>query len=178
MRRVALLLFPIITSCGVSPLQSISKDGDACLFGVGRIPTCEHASTSLQVKASPVLAPLADDQVLLQAVEASLNGQEQRLEIAPDTVFFAGDIGHIAFDDINFDGFPDLAITTSAGAKHVFLDYWLYSQNAKRFVRLGNLPELSADPATQTLSLQVQVSETQYERKRLKWNGSNLIPID
>ncbi|MBU6950695.1 hypothetical protein [Hahella sp. HN01] len=89
-----------------------------------------------------------------------------------------GDRGYISFEDINFDNHADIAVTTSLGAANLYLDYWVYSEEQKRYVKVGNYPVFKLQPDTQTLTTEVRLNAAQYDRKAYQWRGLELVVVE
>ncbi|MDH5447000.1 MAG: hypothetical protein OEY52_15745 [Gammaproteobacteria bacterium] len=136
---------------------------------------CNLKQGDLSMSAELVTRKLADDEKLLESITITRNGIKHQLKISPDTTFLEGDIGYISFDDINFDGIPDAAITTSFGTPNLYLDYWVYVTKAKHYKKIGNYSRFKLDPVSKTVSTITKINAANYKKVRYKWNKYDLI---
>ena len=103
----------------------------------------------------------------------------ETLQVEGDS-FLPEDLDPLRFDDLNFDGFADLAVTVDAGATgNTQSVYWLYDPQAKRFARaaeLDALPTLLPDPETQRLRTHWKGGHAGavYTRAEYRWRGRTL----
>lgn len=142
-----------------------------CQFDFRTTEVCvyHHISVNL-VKQSIAAAEEA-----IKTIEVERDGKTHKLTVTADTMLFRGDRGYVSMEDINFDGSPDLAITTSFGAANLYLDYWVYDTNAKQYIPVGNYSRLIPDAQTRTLSTEVKVSAAEYKKMIYRWQGNKLV---
>jgi hypothetical protein len=108
-----------------TPLPAASQSTSLeCSFS-GEKPACAYSANGQVVNVSIVTKKVADNEIELTAAVVSVNGKEQILQLTEDTSMIDGSIGIVTFDDINFDGVPDLGISTSFGTANSYLDYWI-----------------------------------------------------
>ncbi|REE19208.1 hypothetical protein B0G71_2282 [Paraburkholderia sp. BL27I4N3] len=86
------------------------------------------------------------------ASEITLSGRELRVITAEtkQTIWLNHDVNKkdISWEDLNFDGHPDLKILSSRGASQEFYDVYLFNFSVKKYVyskRLSALPCIQAD---------------------------------
>ncbi len=58
----------------------------------------------------------------------------------------------IIAEDINNDGYNDLALTTSYGITNKYIDYWIFDNKNNKFSFIGNYPILSINKQNNTIS--------------------------
>ena len=174
--RVLLLASMCLVACtGADGIESASKVGTECLFKFEQTPVCTYKDTDHSISVTLVTKKIADDELALVQANIVTNGIKQTVKIADDTSMMQGNIGTVLFDDINFDGIPDLAIATSFGVANQYFDYWVYDKNNKTYLATGNYSKLKIDAATKKLSAQVKISAAGYEAQVFTWHGNTLV---
>jgi hypothetical protein len=118
---------------------------------------------------------VADDEKQLKSVNVLNDGRIQTLKIADDVSMFDGDRGYISFTDINFDGYPDIAITTSFGLANLYLEYWVYEPHRHTYKYIGNYVKFELNFRLKTLSHVIKFNAEKYEKNTYFWQGSQLV---
>lgn len=113
----------------------------------------------------------------LEQLTVTVGEHVQQLPITEHTVMLESDQGYLAFQDINFDGHRDLALTTSFSTANLYLDYWRYDPEQQRFEPVGNYPQLTPVPGKQQLQSTIRHSAERHENTRWHWQGHRLIPV-
>ena len=175
-------LFPIIflvASCEAAeqPTDKTSNALSDCVFKFGEDTDCKVKSKDVDISVKTKMQKISDDEFSLNALAVTNNGKISTLHVTPDTSIFEGDSGHISFTDINFDSFPDIAVSTSFGTANIYMDYWIYLPDQQKYVSVGNFPKLTVDPANKVLSATVKIDAAKYENNSWKWQESNLVQV-
>ena len=146
-------------------------EDDSCDIFFKGIGPCVHKSISVNVGVEKI----ADDEQLLKTLNVNNKGMKYTLQIKNETTMLDGDRGYISFEDINFDGFPDIAITTSFGLANLYLDYWVYDSHLQKYSYLGNYSQFKLDHKLKTLMNVVKINAAKYENSTYLWKGYDLI---
>lgn len=117
---------------------------------------------------------IADEEIALTHLFVTHHDRSQRLVISDQVSLLQGDKGFQSFQDINFDGHPDIAITTSFGTPNLYLDYWVFDSINLFFVYLGNFPQFQLDKKNRTLYTTVKRNAEHYEKRAYSWEGLKL----
>ena len=159
---------------GVAGTPAASAADTECVFEFSATPTCSYVEGSLSIQLTLVTRKIADNEIELPEAMVALEGKQHRLSLSADTSMTDGNKGSVLFDDISFDGMPDLAVSTSFGTANQYLDYWIYDPAAKEYVFVGNFPRLVPDPATKTLQADVRMNAASYETQVYAVVGNKL----
>lgn len=178
-----LLALSILLSACSEPSHSSSDssgdDGGApCLFSFEGVEDCNPVIGGESVEIELKMGEPEYDERALEAVSVSTSGANQELPISSGVTIIDGDKGFVSFQDINFDGHRDLAVTTSFGVSNLYLDYWVYDAEGKEFRYVGNFPKLEPDEERKLLTTQVKVNAESYERKVWVWEEGELASKD
>ena len=169
-------IFPIVlillSAAGSLAGDSTTDNLDvACLFEMNSHAICTHGDMRVSMRFIKV----ADDESKLISIEVAYLGKKHYLRVSPDTTLTRGEQGLISFEDINFDNFPDIAVSTSFGVANLYMDYWIFNRENNNFLRIGNYSRFSLDPKNKTLSNTVKISAKRYKKNTYSWHGSKLI---
>lgn len=167
--------FVAACSAAEPPDAPVSNEAVDCEFSFNDLNSCGYKTKDSEIKVQIETQTIEEDELGLIALNVTNNSKKFQLPILPDTTFIDGDIGFISFADINFDAFPDLAITTSFGVANLYFDYWVYQADKAEYVYVGNLPALMLDPATKTVSTKVKLNAANYEESVFIWKDDALI---
>ncbi|WLQ11712.1 hypothetical protein O5O45_18455 [Hahella aquimaris] len=179
MRQVYILLTIFLAACSQAQNQPEQKASPViCAFESEQIDTCHFEDGGNEISATLTTHLSNDDELHITAINISRGKRRQTLTLSPDALLLPGDRGYISFEDINFDNHADIAVTTSLGAANLYLDYWVYSEEQKRYVKVGNYPVFKLHPDTQTLTTEVRVNAAQYDRKAYQWRGLELVVVE
>ena len=132
---------------------------------------CVYKGIIVNVRADKV----SDNEKQLKSLHILNDGRIQTLKIVDDVFMFDGDRGYVSFADINFDGYPDIAITTSFGLANLYLDYWVYEPHRHTYQYIGNYAKFELNTRLKNLSNEVKVSAVKYEKNTYYWEESHLI---
>lgn len=165
---VAIVALAFIGCSNVAESISLAS---VCEFDFHKLSQCRHGDYQVSIQTSP----LADDEIQLKTLLLNYKGKQYSLEITADTSLLDGDRGIIAFDDINFDGIADIAISTSFGLANQYMDYWVYDAAKKRFNKIGNHAHFSLNPADKTLSNTVKIDAANYQKNIYSWQDGKLV---
>ncbi len=161
----------ILSGC----LNASQKNEDltrfVCEFDFTFTGECDYR----QINVKFITSNIATDEKLLKSLLVTVNSKKIELDVLAGTVLFSGDVGHVSFEDINFDGLPDMAITTSFGTANLYLDYWVYVKKENSFMRVGNFSRFVVDENTKTLINTVKINAAEYQNNVYRWNKSELI---
>jgi hypothetical protein len=174
--RILILACICLTACnnavGVEPL---SNAGTECLFKFNAKPVCTYQYDKHTISVLLITKLIAENEMELSQAAVEMDGIKTIQNISPDTSMLDGDIGIVLFDDINFDGTPDLAISTSFGVANQYFDYWVRDNASGKYLSLGSLPKLSLNKTSKTLEATVKLNAANYEKQVYEWLGNNLI---
>ncbi|WP_027328254.1 XAC2610-related protein [Marinimicrobium agarilyticum] len=179
--KCILLAFVSFSLCACAqPLQS-SDNGLAdnaryrCLFSFNGINNCSVAIDGHSIDVTLNLGLAEYDERPLTAIDIEIDGAKQELPLSAGVTIIEGDKGYVEFQDINFDGHRDLAITTSFGVANLYLDYWVFEADKNSFRYIGNFPELRPVPENKTLTSHVKLNAASYERQDWLWEDNELV---
>lgn len=178
MKAICLLpmVFFVVACESSEPISAFGESPVECEIQFNKLGVCAYKNkTDIKVKVESEM--VADDEKTLKALEVEINKKKILLPITPDTAILEGDIGYISFSDINFDGFPDLSITTSFGVANLYLDYWVYVPYSSTYIHVGNFPHLTLNAKEKTVSATVKINAASYESKTWRWHGVALEPV-
>lgn len=145
-----------------------------CVFEFSATPTCSYIEGSLSIQLTLVTTKIADNEIELSQANVAIEGKQHELRLSADTSMTEGNKGSVLFDDISFDGMPDLAVSTSFGTANQYLDYWIYDPAAKEYASVGNFPRLVPDAATKTLKADVRMNAASHETQVYAVVGNKL----
>lgn len=160
----------MFTACS----DAANTTGLKCHFSYSDNGVCEFD----QSKVSLLLEPIADDEKLITGIIVERNNKTHQLKLAEETILLTGDMGVILSDDINFDGFEDLAISTSFGLANLYLDYWIFDAQSQVYKYVGNYSKFSLDIKSKTVSSRVKHNAAKVELHHYRWHGNNLVKFD
>lgn len=167
--------FVAACSAAEPPKTSAHNQSVECEFSFHELDSCGYQSKDREIKVQIKTAVIEEDELGLMSLSVENNCKKFVLNISPDTTLLDGDIGFISFADINFDSTADLAITTSFGVANLYFDYWVYQPEKAEYVYIGNLPKLTLDPATKTVTTKIKLNAASYEENILIWKDGALI---
>jgi hypothetical protein len=150
-------------SAGAMDAAAANAADAECVFEFSAAPTCSYAEGPLSIEVTLVTTKIADNEIELPQANVVIEGKQHELKLSADTSMTEGSRGSVLFDDISFDGTPDLAVATSFGTANQYLDYWIYDPAAKEYASVGNFPRLVPDPATKTLTADVRMNAASRE---------------
>ncbi len=170
--KVLLFICSLLLSGCLSASQSNEKlTRLTCEFDFTFTAECGYRQIKIKINTSIV----ATDEKLLKSLEVTVNSRKSTLHVIDDTVLFPGDKGYVSFEDINFDGFPDIAITTSFGVANLYLDYWVYVDDENTFRRVGNFSRFVVDEGNKTLRNSVKINAAEYQDNVYRWEQGGLV---
>jgi hypothetical protein len=171
--------FVFVSACEAQPKKSnITEASVECNFSFENLDQCVYKSQLYEVTVNVASENIADDEKLITSLSVKTNNLHQVLTISHDTTILDGDLGYISFSDINFDGVPDLAITTSFGAPNLYLDYWVFNVQQEKYVSVGNYPQLIINEQKKTLKTTVKNNAENYRTKEWHWRQDKLEKIN
>jgi len=168
MRLIGLLLFIVLSGC--LNASEIIKPVE-CDFEFASAVPCSYNS----IKAKLNVKHTDEDEVLLTSITVTQNNIVQKLKFSDDFTFLKGETGYILFSDINFDGKTDIAITTSFGTPNLYLSYWIFNSDSKRYKFIGNFSKFSIDDKLKTLSNSEKINAAKYRNNHYFWKNNALI---
>lgn len=128
--------------------------GKICEFSFEQLTECHYQDASYDISAHLKVAVLDADKLQLHLVQVTNNGAAEKLPLTSETYFHPGEHGYIQITDINFDGVPDLAVTTGFFFDNPQLDYWVYQTESHQYRYVGNYARFTADPTNKTVTTQ------------------------
>ncbi len=117
---------------------------------------------------------IGEDEVAVTGITVNIDGKKQNLAMIDDYTFLQGDTGYILFDDINFDGQTDIAVTTSFGTPNLYLNYWVFEPRQNQFKFVGNYSRLKLNHKDKILSNTEKVSAAKYINNQYFWKNGVL----
>ena len=167
------LLF--VNACDAQPKQNeINIPKVECEFSFKELNPCAYKTSSYDIKVAIVSENVADDEKTIKKITTKINNLEQVLPVTNDTSILDGDLGYISFADINFDKIPDLALTTSFGTPNLYLDYWVFDPQQKKYVSVGNYPKFTINEKSKTLSAKIKNNAEDYQNVEWRWDNNKL----
>ncbi len=142
-----------------------------CEFDFTFTGECDYRQINIKFNTSNIAA----DEKLIKSLLVTVNSKKIELDVLADTVLFSSDVGHVSFEDINFDGLPDIAITTSFGTANLYLDYWVYVKKENTFKRVGNFSRFVVDENTKILRNTVKINAAEYQNNVYRWRHGELV---
>jgi len=174
MRFVFFVLFCVVSVSSNASEPGTSLTESVCPISITTLGPCAHN----EIKASIFAKNLGTDKKVLQTLNVEYNGKTFPLAISKDTTIRDGDNGFVLFDDINFDGITDIAITTSFGKTNLYLDYWVYNKSDNKFEYVGNYVKFSVDQKNKTLSTIVKDVAAKFDNVSYTWKGLKLVRLN
>ncbi|HEY0037877.1 MAG TPA: hypothetical protein VGB66_14370 [Longimicrobium sp.] len=80
-------------------------------------------------------------------------------------------------EDLDRDGYADLALSTAQGMVNLYYDYWRFDSRGGHFVALGNYPVLERVGNTGELATFERGSCCTYARHRYHFAGDTLVRV-
>lgn len=149
------------------------KDCQPCQFMIGdNIPPYQF----FFVLESNDGSRLIREVVVKQAPDANML---QTLTIDNMYVVLLNDEFFFETKDINFDGYNDLSLIIEQGVVNSYVKYWLFDSDTRRFNYLDELPVLTVDKSTKTLSSYERGGHGGmiFERKKYQFENGGLQVI-
>lgn len=163
-----ILAITIFILAGCTNATEVEKE---CVFLFSSANKCSLNDTAVEL----VLKKIADDEKLIKSLKVSVNTKIQELKVSDDISILDGDKGLIVLQDINFDSYLDIAVSTSFGLPNLYMDYWVYDSNNKNFIYIGNYTRFTIDKKNKKLSNRVKINAAKYENQKHTWKGINLV---
>jgi len=162
-----LLLFVLVFSSYARAVEEV----ETCELLFDMAGSCVYKG----ITAGLLTTKLNFDEKILNSLVVINQGNKHSLSITKDTFILEGDKGYISFQDINFDGYPDIAITTSFGLANIYLDYWVYNTTNKQYVFVGNFSKLKLNDELKILSNRIKINAAEYKNNTYIWQGLKLV---
>lgn len=178
-KKIGLTIFLLFTaSCGAERPTSeeapLSKQSE-CVIGFENNQPCHLELNSKALEIEVVLQDVFEDEKRLDEIIVLTHHKKYSLKIPTETFLMEGDKGHISINDINFDGAPDIAVTTSFRTANLYLDYWVYDPSSESFHYIGNLPSLEIDTSTQSITSTERLNAVDYKKSQWIWQDNTLV---
>lgn len=178
-KKIGLTIFLLFTaSCGAERPTSeeapLSKQSE-CVIGFENNQPCHLELNSKALEIEVVLQDVFEDEKRLDEIIVLTHHKKYSLKIPTETFLMDGDKGHISINDINFDGAPDIAVTTSFRTANLYLDYWVYDPSSESFHYIGNLPSLEIDTSTQSITSTERLNAVDYKKSQWIWQDNTLV---
>lgn len=158
--------------------NDIKYENTECNFSFEELNQCSYKSKSYEIIVDFTSVNIADDEKKIIELFVKVNGIQQTLKTSPDTTLVDGDMGHLSFSDINFDGIPDLAITTSFGTSNLYLDYWVFNIEQQKYVFVGNYPQFTIDDNGKKLKATIKNNAADYQSVEWHWKSDKLEKVN
>lgn len=174
-----LTLFCILLILNATGCFSASPSNhlDDCYFDSQLSSPCLFTIFNQSASVKIIGQRKTNGELLLESAFVQFDNIKQKLTISDDTIMIPGDKGVIVFDDINFDGIPDLGVSTSFGIANHYFDYWVFNSAEKRFTKVGNYLRFILHPEKKLLSYSVKISAAEYEEQYFQWLDDSLKEI-
>lgn len=174
--RILMLASLCLAACtNAVGVESLTNVGKECLFKFNAKPVCTYQHDKHKISVSFVVKPIADNEIELTRITIEMDGKKATHNLSPDTSMIDGDTGIVIFDDINFDGVPDLAVSTNFGVANQYFDYWVRDASSGEYKSVGNLSKLTINTVNKTLETTVKLNAANYEKQIYSWQGSKLV---
>jgi len=172
MRIFIFSLIFIFSACtDATENKKVTDAVESCDIFFKNAGPCLYKEINVEIEVKEI----ASDEVLLKSLNVINNGKRHSLQIMSETSMLDGDRGYISFSDINFDGVPDIAITTSFGLANLYIDYWVYDSQNHKYRYIGNYSKFELNQKLKTLSNVIKVNAAEYENNTYSWEGYKLI---
>ncbi len=175
MKNILVLCLSLtINACGAQQSESQLNVTTECEISFKMMNGCTLEKPGYALTAQVIAEDITADEKLISGVTVKINDMVQNLTLTESTTLIDGDIGSIIFTDIDFDDVPDLAITTSFGTPNLYLDYWRYDTRTKKYIPIGNHPQLIINRAKKTLTTTVKLDAGSYKTTEWRWVDGKL----
>ncbi len=167
-------IFTILTTLallGCCKIAGSTERKPECRFDFHKRPPCMQNDYQVFVQT----IPLAEDEIQLQTLQVIHKSKRHLLNISIDTRMLDGDKGIISFEDINFDGIADIAVSTSFGSGNRYMDYWIFDKEKELFIKIGNYARFSLQPQKKWLSNTVKINAASYQDNIYFWRNNKLV---
>lgn len=171
--RACFLAFILIgTVCADATENKLTTDAAGlCVISYKNPGPCMYKDIKVDIE----IEEITSDEKLLKSLNIINNDNKHSLQVPSQTSILEGDKGYISFSDINFDGYPDIAITTSFGLANLYLDYWVYDSHHEKYHYIGNHSKFELNHKLKILNNTNKVNAANYENNTYIWKGYNLI---
>jgi len=166
-----LLTILFIGSCSDAAETSSNQHASMCEFQLSKLSVCKLGELSIKLNTKKI----SEDEVAITSMIVTSKHNEYDLMLSDEVSLIDGDIGYITNEDINFDGYADIAITTSFGTPNLYLDYWVYDKVKEGFVYVGHYSKFDIDADKKTLQSDEKINAAHYKKSSYRWQGSALI---
>jgi hypothetical protein len=144
MRRCWVVLCVLSGCLGVATAGTV-QDCQPCLFR----PAAGVPAVSLVFH----LRPRAGGERVVEEIVVQRGGQDiQRLPVPEMDPVLPGEAFLLDEQDINSDGYNDLALAVARGIANTYAMYWLFDPSQGRFTPVGRYPWLTVDATHKRLS--------------------------
>lgn len=178
-RLLPALLALTLSACATTSMSAGNAPADDdiiyCLFTIEGFDDCHSNIDGKAISVSLEIEAATPDESDVLAIVVSIDGTSQKLQLSNDVTIIDSDRGYIKLQDINFDGFRDIAITTSFAVANLYLDYWVYDPANTRFHYVGNFPDLTPIPRNETLTSTVKLNAESYSHSTWVWMAGDLV---
>ena len=174
MKKIIFLALLSIHACEAQPDTAHQAVERECEISFQKFGPCTLKTSEYKISAKIITEDIAEDEKLISAVAIKNNNVVQTLSITEGTSMLDGDVGYVSFSDINFDNIPDLAVPTSFGTPNLYLDYWVFDAQQKKYSFVGNYPQLSIDKTKKIITTRVKESAASYQVTQWNWKEGNL----
>ena len=171
MKSTLTILIIIFSGCSQATEKNHDLESEICDIYFQITKPCKYK----KLVADLVVEDIASDEKSLKKLNIDYKGEKYKLIISDDVSMLKGDKGYISFEDINFDGVADIALTTSFGLANLYLDYWVYNTDLNKYIYIGNHAKFDINYKNHSLSNTVKVSAAKYDKKTYIWKDFNLI---
>jgi hypothetical protein len=168
MNNLPLLFFVLLIGC--AQVAESDKSAPLCEFELHKMDQCIYQDYVVNIQTITT-----SDEAELQTLIVDIKGKRYTLSITSDTILLEGDRGFLSFEDINFDGIPDIAVTTSFGLPNLYMDYWVFDKATKKFAKIGNYTQFTVNAESKTLTNQIKDNATTYQQHEYFFKDINLI---
>lgn len=177
MRKIILASFFVVACNQSTGIELVRVPDIECVFHFSVEPICLYKTDKDTIRVTLLTKKLAENEIALTHVQIFLDGKKHTFSISSDVSMVEGDIGIISFADINFDHFPDIAVSTSFSVANQYFDYWVFDPKNGKYHLVGNYPKLSMNSNDKTLKANVKLNAANYQLHKYSWNGNKLTRI-
>jgi len=164
-------VFVFSAGAGATENSKVLAVSDLCDISFKDNGPCVYNNIIVNVRADKV----TDDEKRLKILDVVNNGKKHTLQIVSQPSMLEGDKGYISFADINFDGYPDIAVTTSFGLANLYLEYWVYEPHIHTYQYIGNYVKFELNFRLKTLSHIIKINAQRYEKNTYYWKDYKLV---
>lgn len=169
-----ILFLSLLIFCNVGIGGRLIEPVTSCTFKFSSTKICKNSQYDVELLGKRT----GLDEKELLVLHVLRNHTVHELDITLGTIMLDGDVGVVSFEDIDFDGHLDIALSTSFGLPNLYLDYWVYSAKKDVFIKVGNYSKFDIDSKNRVLTNTQKESAAKYVKNTFSWDAGKLIKLN